>query len=77
MAGTAHSYRYLELRQILTESRRKAGLTQAVLARRLGKPQSFVSKYECGERRLDFLELLDVAAAIGLDVSTLVRRFRR
>ncbi len=53
----------------LREVRLEAGLKQAELAKRLGKPQSFVSKYESGERRLDLLDLEDVCAAIGLPVS--------
>ena len=38
-----------------------------MLAQRLGKPPSYVAKYELGERRLDVLEYLDIAAAIGFD----------
>jgi transcriptional regulator with XRE-family HTH domain len=42
----------------LREARRRAGLTQKEAAGRLGKPQSFVSKCESGERRVDFVELI-------------------
>ncbi len=77
MAGTAHSHRYRQLRKLLIEARQTAGLTQADLAKRLGKPQSFVSKYERGERRLDVLELIDIATAIGLDIPTFIARLRR
>jgi transcriptional regulator with XRE-family HTH domain len=49
-------------------------LTQAEVAKRLGKPQSYVSKYETGERRLDVVEFLDVAAAVGTKASALLRR---
>jgi transcriptional regulator with XRE-family HTH domain len=52
---------------LLIAKRRAAGLTQTVLAERLGKPPSYVAKYEGGDRRLDVLEYLDVAAAIGFD----------
>lgn len=52
---------------MLIEARNKAGLTQVGLAKRLGKPQSFVSKFERGERRLDVVEFFDVAEAIGID----------
>jgi hypothetical protein len=44
-----------------------------VVAERLGKPPSYVAKYEGGERRLDVLEFLDVAAAIGFDPSRFLR----
>ena len=53
--------------------RKAAGLTQTVLAERLGKPPSYVAKYEGGDRRLDVLEFLDVAAAIGFDPCRILR----
>lgn len=53
----------------LREARRQAGLTQAEAARRLGKPQSFLSKCESGERRVDFIELLAMAELYGVDIS--------
>jgi transcriptional regulator with XRE-family HTH domain len=55
------------LRALLIEKRKAAGLTQEAVAERLGKPQSYVSKYETGERRLDVIEFLDVAQAVGFD----------
>jgi transcriptional regulator with XRE-family HTH domain len=54
-----------------------AGLSQKVLAKKLGKPQSFVSKYESGARRLDLLELRDVCRAMGISVGDFVRRFEK
>lgn len=54
-----------QLYALLRELRRGAGLTQVEVARRLDVPQSFVSKYESGERRLDVIELRHVAEAIG------------
>ena len=53
----------------LCEARRQAGLTQAEVARRLGKHQSFLSKCESGERRVDFVELLVFAELYGVDIS--------
>lgn len=44
-------------------------MTQTQVADRLGKPQSFVSKYERGERRLDFTEFLELAEVLSIDVS--------
>jgi transcriptional regulator with XRE-family HTH domain len=61
--------RYREFLVRLREARRQAGLTQADVARRLGKPQSFVSKCESGERRVDFVELLAFAELYGVDVA--------
>jgi transcriptional regulator with XRE-family HTH domain len=52
----------------LRQIRREAGLGQVELARRLGKPQSFVSKYESGERRLDPLDLQEVCEAVGISL---------
>jgi transcriptional regulator with XRE-family HTH domain len=67
LAKTLHTERHRRLRELLVERRKAAGLTQTVLAARLGKPPSYVAKYELGERRLDVLEYLDIAAAIGFD----------
>jgi transcriptional regulator with XRE-family HTH domain len=54
------------LQDVLREMRLAAGLRQQDLAERLGVPQSFVSKYESGERRLDVLELRRVCFALGI-----------
>jgi len=63
---------YRRLRRILVGARRAAGLTQAAVAERLGRPQSFVSKYESGERRLDVADLLLVAQALGINATSVV-----
>ena len=73
MAKTLHTERHRKLRELLVERRKAAGLTQTVLAQRLGKPPSYVAKYELGERRLDLLEFLDIAAAIGFEPGELIR----
>ncbi len=54
--------------QRLKEARRRAGLTQAEVAATLHKPQSFVSKCESGERRIDVIELEDFAKLYGKGV---------
>ncbi len=64
MPRTLRSSRQRHLLALLVEARRAAGLSQTEVARRLGKPQSFVAKYEGGERRLDIIEFLDIAAAL-------------
>jgi transcriptional regulator with XRE-family HTH domain len=69
--------KYRRLRALLVEARRTAELTQADVAKRLARPQSFVSKYETGERRIDVIEFLDIARAIGADWAALLRRLER
>jgi len=51
---------------LLKEMRQKRGITQVELAEKLGVPQSFVSKYESGERQLDILELRQICQLIGI-----------
>lgn len=59
------------------DARKRAGLTQAELSARLQRPQSFVSKYERGERRLDVIEFGQVAHALGLDPVRFLGRLYR
>src|SRR5689334_18090231 len=59
---------------LLRGIRLDAGLTQSELASRLARDQTFVSKYESGERRLDILELREVCQAIGTDFVTFIRK---
>ncbi len=74
MTASLHTTRYRFLRDSLAEARKSQGLSQDALAEKLGRLQTFVSKYERGERRLDVVELLDVAEALGLDAAKLIRQ---
>ena len=74
MTASLHTTRYRFLRELLTETRKSQGLSQEALAERLGRLQTFVSKYERGERRLDVVELLDVTEALQLDASKFIRQ---
>ena len=58
---------YDRLRDLLIQARARADLSQVQLSRVLNKPQSYVSKYERGERRLDVIEFIEVCHALGLD----------
>ncbi len=66
MSTAMHSTERQELRRLLRELRIAAGLRQSDLATRIGHPQSFVSKYETGERRLDLIDTREVCRALGV-----------
>ena len=66
-----------EFREAIKKARKEAGLTQVILAGRLGRPQSFVSKYESGERRLDVVEFLEVARAVGFNPARFLAELER
>ena len=74
LTRSIYTVRYDLLRDMLLDARKRAGLSQAEVAARLKRPQSFVSKYEHGDRRLDVVELIDVAEALGVDPSAIVRK---
>lgn len=68
MIRDPHSKEEKAFRCFLRESRKALGLTQADLAGRLGVPQSFVSKYESGERLLTFIETLTILGELGVSI---------
>jgi transcriptional regulator with XRE-family HTH domain len=74
MRDTLRSPRQIKLRKFLRELREKRSLTQEGVAARLGKPQSFVAKYEGGERRLSAIEFIDVVRALDLEPSAAMRQ---
>ena len=59
---------------LLKKIRVEAGLRQVDLAKRLKVPQSMVSKYEVGERRLDLVELRDICAILGVSLVEVIER---
>jgi transcriptional regulator with XRE-family HTH domain len=61
----------------LAAARRRANINQQELAARLGKPQSFVSEYERGQRRVDVVEFLVIAGALGADPFSLFAEIAR
>ena len=72
-----YSIEQAELLSLLRQKRREAGLSQVEVARRLGRSQSFVSKYESGELRLDLVELSMVCRALDTSLSSFVRQFEK
>jgi transcriptional regulator with XRE-family HTH domain len=75
MQKSLKSADYTRLIEGLVAVRHKAGIRQQALARKLGKPQSFVAKYEGGERRIDVVEFIAIARALGADPVKLFRAF--
>lgn len=69
---STHSNEYRRLIEELVKARKKSGLTQQALARQIGKPQSFISKIENGERRLDVIELIEITRAIGANYKKII-----
>lgn len=77
MDKSIYSAEYGLLLDRLRKAREKAGLTQEEIASRLGVTQSFVSKCERGERRLDLIEVRAWSQALGLSFAEFVRDFER
>jgi transcriptional regulator with XRE-family HTH domain len=75
MQKSLKSPEYERLIALLVAVRKKAEIRQQVLAKRLGKPQSFVAKYEGGERRIDVVEFIAIARALEGDPVKLFREF--
>ena len=75
MPSSIFTQRHQEFIAFIASARREAGLTQVELADRLGRPQSFVSKVERGERRLDVIEFCQVAEALGIEPAKLLSGF--
>lgn len=76
MTKSIHSRRQAALIRCLVDARNEAGLTQQVVADQLGKPQSFVAKYENGERRLDVVEFIQIADVLGTDPCEMIEAVR-
>ena len=70
-ANLAEKKRFLSL---VRQMRLDAGLRQEDLARKLGEPQSFVSRYESGDRRLDVLELRQICEVLGVSLADFIKR---
>lgn len=74
MEKSIYTAEYLRLCAVLRTFRHEAGMTQVQVAAALGVPQSFVSKYESGERRLDVIELRHIAQVLGLTLGDVLKR---
>jgi transcriptional regulator with XRE-family HTH domain len=75
MQKSLKSPEYGRLIALLVAVRKRADVRQQALAKKLGKPQSFVAKYEGGERRIDVIEFVAIARALESDPIKLFREF--
>jgi transcriptional regulator with XRE-family HTH domain len=73
MSGGTESQK-IKLRRILRDMRKEANLRQLDLAIKLSKPQSFVSKYESGEKTLDFFEVKEICEALNFSLSDFITK---
>ena len=77
MAKSLHTPEYEHFRTLLVAAREKAGLTQAEVSANLKRPQSFVAKYEGGERRLDVVEFVQICTTLGIDPHVVLRAMQK
>jgi transcriptional regulator with XRE-family HTH domain len=66
-----------KLQNLLKDARKEAGLNQTNLAKKLKRPQSFVSKYESGERLLDIVELREICSALKISLPIFVKKYEK
>ena len=67
---------YQRFCRLLRDARHSAGFTQQALAKLLRRPQSYVSKYELAERRLDVIEFLHICRTLSVDPAQLLDQIR-
>ncbi|HEX8145285.1 MAG TPA: helix-turn-helix transcriptional regulator [Pyrinomonadaceae bacterium] len=68
------SGKYEQFQRLLIQAREDAGLSQQDVADRLGRHQTYVSKCERGERRMDLIEFLEIARAVGFDPHKFIKK---
>ncbi|WP_339865190.1 helix-turn-helix transcriptional regulator [Paremcibacter congregatus] len=77
MTKSIFSDRYQHFRKLLVNARNKAGLSQTQLAEKINKRQTFISKYEIGERRIDVVELIEIAEALNIDPCEIIVKLKK
>lgn len=76
MKKSIYSEKHKKLCELMIRARKDAGFTQQELADKIKRPQSFIAKYERGERRLDLIELIEISKFIGLNVEDLIEKIK-
>jgi transcriptional regulator with XRE-family HTH domain len=77
MASSLHSGKYQVFREMIVKIRKDADVTQVQLAKELGKPQSYISKIENGERRIDFTEFIEIASILEIDTQQFIKNYQK
>lgn len=75
MAGSTHNDNYKLLLALLRQARECVGMSQEQLGNKLGNTQTFVSKMERGERRIDVVEFVEFCSACGADPEDILREY--
>jgi len=74
--STLNSQKYRDLIKRLIKARKEAGLTQVEVAEKLKRPQSYISKVETHQRRLDVLELIELLEIYSVDLSVILLKLK-
>jgi transcriptional regulator with XRE-family HTH domain len=74
MHGSLHKIEYGKFLRALRKARENRGLTQAEAAKLLNRPQSYISKCESGERRVDIIELMEFAKLYEVSLNFFTNR---
>jgi transcriptional regulator with XRE-family HTH domain len=77
MEKTIYSREYCVLLRLLRQAREQAGMTQVQLAKKLRQSQSFVSKFERGDRRIDLVQLRTICQVLGVSLREFVEQLER
>lgn len=77
MSKSLFTRKHTQLRKLLTKARKDAKLTQTTLAERVNRRQAYISRIERGERRIDVVEFLELAHAIGFSPAKFIADFDR
>lgn len=77
MVKTIHSDKNKKLIETIKKIRNEKGFTQLDIANKLSKPQSYISKIESGERRIDLIELETICHLLGIDLLDFIIRYRK
>ncbi|HPG59217.1 MAG TPA: helix-turn-helix transcriptional regulator [Candidatus Wallbacteria bacterium] len=74
MTKSIYTIKYQKFRMLLIQARKNLKLSQVQLSKKLSKPQSFISKYETGERRLDLIEFLELSEKLEIDPLEMIKK---